>query len=145
MPLVSRRKLYKEIETRMYETFWEAISKVKSKSEVQSFLSDLLSPVERTMIAKRLAIAALLLRGHGYENIKDLLKVSGATIAKVSAVINTNTGYKMVVNKIATSESTREFWQDVENLLYRMSAPGRVFLPEETVKYKLKHKRKTLV
>ena len=129
----------------MYETFWEAISKVKSKSEVQSFLSDLLSPVERTMIAKRLAIAALLLRGHGYENIKDLLKVSGATIAKVSAVINTNTGYKMVVNKIATSESTREFWQDVENLLYRMSAPGRVFLPEETVKYKLKHKRKTLV
>ena len=145
MPLVSKRKLQKDIEAKMYETFWEAISKVKSKSEVQGFLSDLLSPVESTMVAKRLAIAALLLRGYGYENIMNLLKVSGATIAKVSAVLNANTGYKIAINKIAMSEATREFWQDIENLLYRLSAPGKTFLPKEIVKAKLRHKRKSLL
>ena len=61
MPLVSKRKLQKDIEAKMYETFWEAISKVKSKSEVQGFLSDLLSPVERTIIPKKIKNKQLII------------------------------------------------------------------------------------
>lgn len=145
MPLVSKRKLYKEIEDKMYETFWEAISKLKSKEDVQSFISDLLSPVERMMIAKRLAIAALLLRNYSYVSIKDTLKVSGATIAKVSLVLNNNQGYKVAVNKIARSEITRGFWQDIENLLYRLRNTHYAFEEDKIVKKKLGHKKKTLV
>lgn len=145
MPLVSKRKLYRKIEDKMFETFWEAISKLKSKEEIRSFVSDLLSPVERMMIAKRLAIAALLLRNYSYDSIKDTLKVSGATIAKVSLVLNNNQGYKVAVNKIARSEATREFWHDIENLLFRLGNAHYAFEEEKIVKRKLRHKRKTLV
>lgn len=145
MPLVSKRKIPQDIEEKMYETLWEAISQLRSRGEIQKFLNDLLSPVERQMIAKRIAIAALLMKGYGYEAIQDILKVSDATVAKVSMALNNNQGYKIAINKIARSEATREFWQEVENLFYRMSSPGKVFLPEEVVKRKLGHKRKTLL
>lgn len=129
----------------MYETLWEAFSTLKSSADIQSFLNDLLSPIEKTMIAKRLAIAALLLRNYDYENIMDLLKVSSATISKVSITLNYNQGYKLAINKIARSEASREFWQDIESLLFRSSNPGVAFASEDFIKNKLGHKRKTLI
>jgi len=143
---VSRRVLHRQVEEQMFETLLEAISQVRNKNDVQVFLNDLLSPTERIMLAKRLAIAALLLRGEGYETIKNLLKVSNETISKVSIILKLNQGYAKVINKIALTEAGRQFWREIENLLYRFSAPGKVFLPEEVVKYKLgHHKKKTLV
>ena len=89
----------------MYETLFEAIKHLRSKEEIQLFLTDLLSPTERTMLAKRLAIAALLMRAYEYESIMNMLKVSSATISKVALVLNHNQGYKNTINKIARSES----------------------------------------
>jgi uncharacterized protein YerC len=129
----------------MFQTFWDAVSKINHQDEIQEFLNNLLSPTERTMLAKRLAIAVLLMKKYNYENIMDLLKVSSATISKVALTLNYNIGYKKAINKVAHTEATREFWQDVENLLFRFSAPGRLLLPEEVVKAKLRHTRKTLV
>jgi len=145
MPQVSKRKVNQDIETKMYETLWQAISNLKSASDIQTFLDDLLSPTEKTMLAKRLAIAALLLRKYDYQAIMDLLKVSSATVSKVVLTLNLKNGYKIAINKIARSEATREFWKDIENLVFRMSSPGKVFLPEEVVKAKLGHRRKTLL
>ncbi|OGD92719.1 hypothetical protein A3C33_02270 [Candidatus Curtissbacteria bacterium RIFCSPHIGHO2_02_FULL_42_58] len=129
----------------MFETLWEAISQVRDKDDVQIFLNDLLSPIERVMIAKRLAIAALLLKGNSYETIKDFLKVSTETVAKISLILKMNKGYQLAINKLIRTEAGKQFWQEIENLLYRLSSPGKVFLPEEAVKYKLGHKKKTLV
>ncbi len=129
----------------MYETFWETISQLKARAEVQNFINDLLSPPERIMVAKRLAIAALLSRHYNYEAIMSILKVSSTTISKISLLLNQNNGYKTAINKIARAEATREFWQDVENLAYRLGNPRNVFVSEELVKKKLGHSRKTLL
>ena len=145
MSQVSRRILNKQVEEKVFETLWEAISQVRDKKEIQSFLGDLLSPTERVMIAKRLAIAVLLLKGRSYETIKDFLKVSTETVAKISIILKINNGYKIAINKVIRTEAGRQFWQDIEDLLYRLSSPGKVFLPEEVVKYKLGHRKKTLV
>lgn len=145
MPQVSKRIISKDIESRMFETLWEAIATVKSTKEVQTFLNDLLSPTEKTMMAKRLAIAALLLKGFSYESIKDLLKVSNETIAKVAVTLNVNTGYKLVVGKIAKSETLREFWQQIERIDVRMTNRNDYVTPDDYLKIKLKHQRKTLV
>ena len=95
MTQVSKRIVHKQIESRMYETLFEAIKHLRSKEEIQLFLTDLLSPTERTMLAKRLAIAALLMRAYEYESIMNMLKVSSATISKVALVLNHNQGYKL--------------------------------------------------
>lgn len=145
MSQVSRRKVPKEIENKIFDTLLEAISTVKSAREVSSFLSDLLSPVEKIMIAKRLAIAALLSKGYNYETIKDLIKVSQTTIAKVSITMSLNNGYRNVIDKISKSEKSREFWQDIERLLNRMSIANNTFKDDEGLKRIFKHKRKTLV
>ena len=146
MSQISRRILNKQVEEKVFETLWEAISQVKSKDDVKLFLSDLLSPVERIMVAKRLAIAVLLLKGSSYETIIDILKVSNETISKIALILRANSGYKIAVNKLLRSEAGREFWQGIEDLIYRLSSPGKVFLPEEVVKYRLGHsKKKTLV
>ena len=145
MSQVSRRKVSKEIENKIFETLLEAISSIKSQKEINAFLSDLLSPVEKIMIAKRLAIAVLLSKGYSYETIKDLVKVSQTTIAKVSIAMNLNNGYRDVIDKISKSERTREFWQDIERMLNRMSITNNTFKPDENLKSILSHKRKTLV
>lgn len=145
MSQVSRRKLHKSVEEKIYNTLWEAVAKLNSDEEIKLFLNDLLSPTERTMIAKRLAIASLLAKGHTYDVIKDLLKVSQETVAKVSIAMSQSSGYISTINKIAKSEATREFWKDIESALYRISSPGKVFMPENAIKYKLGHKKKTLV
>lgn len=146
MTQVSRRVLHKQVEQQIFETLWEAISQVRNREDIQIFLNDLLTPTERMMIAKRLAIAVLLLKERNYETIKDFLKVSNETISKVALTLKLNRGYKIAINKVIRTQAGREFWQDIENLLYRFSTPGRVFLPEDMVKYKLGHnKKKTLV
>lgn len=145
MSQVSKRLVHKSIEIKMYETLWEAISQLKSKTDVQSFINDLLSPPERTMVAKRLAIATLLSRNYNYETIMNVLKVSSTTISKVSLLLNQNNGYKTAINKIARAEATREFWQDVENLLFRLGTPKYTFAEEGSVKKKLGHSKKTLL
>lgn len=146
MSRVSKKVVNRQIEEQMFETLWEAVSLVKTKEDVKLFLSDLLSPVERIMVAKRLAIAVLLLKGRDYETIINALRVSNETISKIALILRENSGYKIAVNKLLRSEAGREFWQGIEDLIYRLSSPGKVFLPEETVKYRLGHnKKKTLV
>lgn len=145
MSQVSRRKVPKEIENKIFDTLLEAISTVKSTKDVSSFLSDLLSPVEKIMIAKRLAIAALLSKGYNYETIKDLIKVSQTTIAKISITMSLNNGYRDVIDKISKSEKTRDFWQGVERLLNQMAIANNIFKSDDDLKRILRHKRKTLV
>lgn len=109
MPPVSKRQLKPEVEEKIFEILIEAIGKVGKKHDVVPFLSDLLYVSERTMVAKRLAIAFLLLRGgYDYRQIADTLKVSTTTISRVNLVLNTQgTGYRKVVEKLLKEKALR--------------------------------------
>jgi len=135
---VSKKVLNKTIEKQIFETLWEAISQIRDKSDIQSFLNDLLSPTERIMVAKRLAIAILLLKEQDYATIRGFLNVSNETISKVSSILKTNQGYKIAINKIAQTKAGKEFWEDIESFLYRFSKTSRVFLPERAIRHKLR-------
>ncbi len=129
----------------MFETLWQAVSQVKSKNDVQLFLEDILSPTEKIMIAKRLAIASLLLRNYEYEAIKNILKVSQGTIAKVAQTLKFNKGYRIVIEKVQRSEDMKEFWQTIERIGHRFISKQYQTAPDELIKKKLGHERKTLV
>lgn len=145
MPQVSKRILSKEIEAKIAETLLEAVSQLRTKSEVADFLQDLLSPVEKIMISKRLAIAVLLLKGWEYPAIKDFLKVSNATVAKISIILKDNVGYKIAVDKVAKTEAGREFWKDVVKMIHRVGTIKDTFIDDEVLNKKFKFKRKTLL
>lgn len=72
---MSKRPMKPWIEKQLYELFWDSMAKFKNVKETEEFYLGLLTYTEKVVLAKRLAIAMLLLRGLGYYEVKELLKV----------------------------------------------------------------------
>ena len=115
MPQVSRRKLPREIEEKIKASFYEAISVVKGDKESELFLRDLLTPTERVMIPKRLAIAILLSKGWTNSMICSRLNVTNSTVASVVRTFEASEGFKTVIDKLQKNEAWRSLWQDIES------------------------------
>lgn len=146
MPQVSKRFLSEKVSSRITETLLEAISQLKEKSDIQLFINDLLTPVERVMIAKRLAVAVLLLKKWSYPSIKDFLKVSNQTVAKVSLILKTNSGYQITIDKLMRTEAGKEFWKDLTVLLHRIGTTSDTFKDEQVLRNRFGfNKKKTLI
>ena len=134
MTKVSRKLLNKKIEGQIFDNLWESLSQLKNKKDIEIFLADLLTPTERIMTAKRLAIAVLLLKNMDYGRIKETVKVSNETISKVSTTVKYNHGYQLAVNKIIKTEAGRKFWADIEDIIWRLGNPSKTLLPEHEIK-----------
>jgi len=100
---VSSRPLNKRIENQLFVVLHQMLADAKSPNEVKEVLKDLLSSGEHTVIAKRLAIAIFLDKGRSYENIKETLKVSSATIASVQEMMG-NSGVQLALQKVKAEE-----------------------------------------
>jgi len=63
MPHISRKKLDKTAEHKLLQTLELVLAKITRVEEVDIFFLSLLTPTERVMLAKRLAIIILLNEG----------------------------------------------------------------------------------
>lgn len=105
MAQVSKYPISKEIYDRIFEIFIKTLIKLKAKKEAEEFVQSLLTPVERIMLAKRLAIAFLLEKGYEYRQIQRIIRVSLPTIASVNIVRKySSEGYKNIITKILKEE-----------------------------------------
>lgn len=101
MPQVSKSPIPKKTDRKIRKAFTRALVDIKSEREMERYIFDLLTPTERVMLAKRLAIAALLIEGLPYHEISERLKVSTATIGRVNLWLGmAGDGYRLVVEKI---------------------------------------------
>jgi Trp operon repressor len=82
MAQISRKPLRKEIYEQVFELLIRIFTDSYSRKDAANLLDDLLSPTEKIVLAKRLAIALLLAKDYGYEEIKEILHVSMPTIAE---------------------------------------------------------------
>lgn len=131
MSKISRRLLDKELENRIFEIFLKTIVDIKTSIDARNFIKDILSPAERVMIMKRLAIAVLLTKGKTYEYIDHTLKVSRATIMSVSLWLKHGKGgYGKVVDNILKARNREALLDKVEEILLRLSPPKRFGSPE---------------
>ena len=118
MSQVSKYPIHKDVEKRMFEIFKNVISNLKSHGEIEDFLEDFLSPVEKIMLAKRLSIAVLLSKEYTYPSISKILRVTPTTIAGVSLSLKySGRGYKKMVEDILSKEGQDDFWQKIEGVL----------------------------
>jgi len=76
----------------------QTIADLRDLEESRTFLSDFFNASELEAFTKRLAIAYWLSKGRSYNNIKDNLKVSSATIATVQSVMD-KAGFKLALKK----------------------------------------------
>lgn len=105
MSQVSKYPISKAVAERMFEIFLKTFVKIKNDQEANQFISDLLTPTEKIMLAKRLTIAYLLERRYDYRTIQNIIKVSTGTISSVNLTrLYGSKGYKKLLNKIMNEE-----------------------------------------
>lgn len=126
MTQVSKYPLSKLVEEQMFELIWQTVADLKTKENAQKFLYDLLTPTERIMLAKRLAIALLLTKSESYVTIKRTLKVSTSTIVLISNWLKTEgEGFRMAIEKILAQQAWDDFWGNLEEKLVKVIPPPK--------------------
>lgn len=114
------------IEEKVYKVFIESVKNTKSSSEVVDFLNDLLSPVEKVMMSKRVAVAFLLLENkYTYNEISKILKVSKGTISKIHTVFALQgKGYKKILGDILKRKVARFALSELLDILTPLPPKG---------------------
>lgn len=103
----SKSGMSKNIENQVYKILYQVMADCKNDIDMEIVLKSLMTESELAAVAKRLAIAVFLDKGQSYDRIKDVLKVSSATIASVADTMNQK-GIQMAINRVKAEE-----WADV--------------------------------
>ena len=121
MPHVSKNKVKRKIFLAMSERLLEAVVKAASRQRGQSLIAELLTPTERVMLAKRLAMIVMIRRGYSFYRIAKTLKVSFSTVARFYARVQSGQ-YAYLANLLETKAHPSS---SLERLL-RFGLPPRV-------------------
>jgi len=98
-------KLSKKDEQELLLDFFRSLATVNGFKEMAVIFQDLLSRSELTMLAKRLKIAKLLLRGVSYQEIMSELRVGSQTISRINIWLQeAGEGFRMIFNRTKNKE-----------------------------------------
>lgn len=124
MTQVSKYPISKAVEKRIFEIFFQTVVNLRNTIDVASFLEDFLTPTEKMMLAKRLAVAVMLAKGYEYRAIRKTLRVSFPMIASVNLWLKyKGKGYQKVIDWILREEKIDEFWQRIDDVLGDLVPP----------------------
>lgn len=80
MSQISRRFMKPEVSEKIQTLLVDCIARCRDQQTATAFVDSLFTATEKIVIAKRVAIALMLLKGRDPEDIRDILKVSTQTI-----------------------------------------------------------------
>ncbi|MFH0863821.1 MAG: Trp family transcriptional regulator [Candidatus Gottesmanbacteria bacterium] len=142
MPQVSKYPIAQAVYEQIFELLHRVFSESTSKEDASNLLEDLLTPTERIVLAKRLAIALLLSKGYSYSNIGKILRVSKPTIAAVNLSLKyEGKGYKKFCDRILSEEKIRDVWEKIEETVLSAIPTRRGIDPARYLRHELKRKR----
>lgn len=101
MPRIQPKLMLFQERNKLLDEFWTMIALLETKEDVKNFFKDLLSQTEAIMLARRIQIAKYLLEGLNYEEIREKLKTSYATISTVHRWLQGGFGgYEKLIPKL---------------------------------------------
>jgi len=125
MTQISKYPVSKTVYKRILEIFLDVFVKIKTKREAEQFLKDFLTPTERVMLAKRLAIAFLLEKGYDHRTIVKLLRVSSGTVARVNFIRKYGgEGYQKMIAKLMKEEQIENFLLSIAKAISTLGSVG---------------------
>lgn len=99
------RKLSRQEQEELFVDLARAVGSIKSPTEAATLLRDLLTEAEIAMVAKRLAIAELLIGGVPYRDICQDLKVGYTTVARISEWLNrSGEGFRLALERMKPAQ-----------------------------------------
>ena len=113
---ISKNKLNDSLKKEIIRTFFQTINDLKGTGEIETFFKNFFNDAELETYSKRLAIAYWLKKGRSYENIKNNLKVSSATIATVEKLLNSE-GFKLALKKMEAEEWANVWSQKIKKFV----------------------------
>ena len=115
---VSKQLLNPNLEAQLYRMWHQLVAYVKNPEEAETVCLSLFSQTELVTIVKRLGVGYWLTKGRSYENIKQNLKVSSATIASIQQDLK-QPGWKLILVKIMAEEWAAK-WEGKIKGLFKM-------------------------
>ena len=88
---VSKKVLDQKTQEQLQMLLFAFVKEISESDDSEILLHGFFTPTELTVFSKRLAIAVYLVNGHSYNEIKEELKVSSATVASVSSMLENST------------------------------------------------------
>lgn len=124
MVQISRRKLNDGMLEKLFSLFFEMVGKRENRNNFQDVIDDIISPTEKIMIAKRIAIMYLVSKGVDHRSIANFLKVSTATVAKFALIARKSKGVIPTCNKMLKKEKVQDVLLGIFNEVYGPGVPG---------------------
>ncbi len=124
MVQLSRRKVEQDVLEKLFTLFFRIVGKNKDREDFESIIQGVLSPTEKTMIAKRIAIFYLLIKNIDYTIICETLKVSAATVFKFRFILENNSRLVPSFKKIIQNEKIINFLEEIYLTLRGPGVPG---------------------
>lgn len=112
----SEAKLNPSLKKEVVNSLTQVLAGLKKTEDVKQFLNDFMSETELELFSKRLAVAYWLKKGRSYNNIKNNLKVSSATIAAVQQLVEKK-GIKMAIKELEADEWAASWEQKIKKLV----------------------------
>jgi len=98
-------RVSKSEKQRLLIALCQAVSSVQDSKEAAQVLTDLLTPSEIEMVAKRLEIAKLLIQGKTYDQIRTKINAGYSTIGRINTWLNlAGEGFKIAVSRMKKEE-----------------------------------------
>lgn len=109
---LSQNKINKTIELQLERFFLGILAETDNPEKIKMILSELLTETERLAVLKRLGIAIYLDKSRSYEDIKNNIKVSSATIASVAERFG-DEGWQEIIKMIKAEEWSSEWSEKI--------------------------------
>lgn len=117
MPHVSRIKLEGKTEQALIRNLELILSKISKEEDMTDFLTSLLTPTEKLMLAKRIAIIILLKEGISESHIASFLHVTRVTVSRLRFFFEAHgKGYNIALKVLASQKLMKE----LRNTLLRL-------------------------
>lgn len=119
MSQVSKNKLNSKIYERIFTLFPQFIYRMTSKGKQIELVDAFFTHTEKTIFAKRIAIAFMLVKGYDYRQISSKIKVSTGTIANIADALKVHGD--IVVKELESIAKEDSFVEFLNSIGYQIS------------------------
>lgn len=116
---LSQTPINKTLEKQLGEMFYQVLAEIDSPEELSTIFEDVLTEGERIAVLKRLGIALYLDKGRSYEDVKNNIKVSSATIATVAENLG-NSGWQEIIRRVKAEEWASDWTEKITGGIKRI-------------------------
>jgi Trp operon repressor len=118
MVQISKARLDDRVLDKIFDLFFKVMASSSDKKLFKLISEDIFSPTERIMIAKRITIMYLVLRGINQRTISQVLRVSSATVAKFAILTEKSHGITQALEKTLMTEDLKDSLLGIFNSIF---------------------------